>query len=58
VSLATLRMLWTGADLEKPGAAAALAMTSFAITIDPDFLELDVWIPPSEAKAIEQAGMP
>jgi hypothetical protein len=58
LSLAAMQMLWAGADLEKPGAAGRLALTSFAVTIDLEFLELDVWIPPSEAKVIERAGTP
>jgi hypothetical protein len=56
LSLGAAQAFWTGADLENPKGAGPLALTSFAVTVDPDFLELDVWVPPAEAKVIEKAG--
>jgi hypothetical protein len=58
VSLEAARALWTGADLEKPGAVGARPLTSVALVVDPDYLELDVWIAPAEAKILEEVGAP
>jgi hypothetical protein len=56
VSLEAARALLGGADLERPGAAGARSLTSLALTVDPDYLELDVWVPPAEARILEKAG--
>jgi hypothetical protein len=56
LSLGAAQAFWSGADLENPKEGASPALTSFALTVDPDFLELDVWVPPAEAKVIEKAG--
>jgi hypothetical protein len=56
LSLGAAQAFWSGADLENPKGADPPALTSFALTVDPDFLELDVWVPPAEAKVIEKAG--
>jgi hypothetical protein len=58
VSLAAAQALRTGADLGQPAAKEAPALTSFAVTVAADFLELDVWLPPAEAKVVEKATRP
>jgi hypothetical protein len=58
ISLELATALLSGADLSQPGAAGKRSVTSFGLAVDPDYLELDVWVPPSEAKFLEKAGMP
>jgi hypothetical protein len=58
VSLAAAQALWTGADLARPAVAGPLPLTAFAVTAQPDFLALDVWLPPAEARVIEKAWAP
>jgi hypothetical protein len=58
ISLELATALLSGADLSQPGGAGKRSVTSFGLAVDPDYLELDVWVPPSEAKFLEKAGMP
>ena len=57
LSLQTGVALWTAADLEKPDTVKPGAkLTSVALTVEPDRMQLDVWIPASEFKVLNQAG--
>jgi hypothetical protein len=58
LSLEAAQALWSGADLAQLKPVKARSLTSFALSVDPDLLELDVWIPVSEAKVLEKAGAP
>jgi hypothetical protein len=48
--------LATAADLEKPSKVPLDAPTSMTVSIEPDRVQLDLWIPLSEIKAITEEG--
>jgi hypothetical protein len=48
----TVLALLNADDLRKAPAAADHAMTSFALTVGPERLQLDVWVPSAEVKVI------
>jgi hypothetical protein len=50
LSLTAANALLTAADLKQP--AGNPALSSFALTVEPDLLQLDFWLPPSEFKAL------
>jgi hypothetical protein len=52
VSVQTVLALLNADDLRKAPAAADHAMTSFALTVGPERLQLDVWVPSAEVKVI------
>jgi hypothetical protein len=52
VSAQTVLALLNADDLRKAPAAAGHAMTSFALTVGPERLQLDVWVPSAEVKVI------
>lgn len=56
LSLEVALRLLRGEDA-KPGKANAgrLSLSSFALTVDPDYLRLDTWTPPSDMKALRRA---
>jgi hypothetical protein len=58
VSLAAVEALRTGADLATPAASGRPSLTSLAVTVGSDFLQLDLWLPPAEARVIEKAWVP
>jgi hypothetical protein len=51
-SVQTVLALLNADDLRKAPAAADHAMTSFALTVGPERLQLDVWVPSAEVKVI------
>ncbi len=51
-SVETALALLHADDLRKAPAAANHAMTSFALTVGPERLQLDVWVPSAEVKVI------
>jgi hypothetical protein len=52
VSVQTVLALLNADDLREAPAAADHAMTSFALTVGPERLQLDVWVPSAEVKVI------
>jgi hypothetical protein len=51
-SVQTVLALLNADDLRKAPAAADHAMTSFALTVGPERLQLDVWVPSAEVRVI------
>jgi hypothetical protein len=58
VSLDATLSLLSGDDLARPGASGRPAPTSFALTADPDYLQVDAWIPTAEARRLEKLTNP
>jgi hypothetical protein len=58
VGLDAALTLLSGEDLARPGAGGSRAVTSFALTADPDYLQVDVWIPTAEARRLEKLTTP
>jgi hypothetical protein len=58
VGLDAALTLLSGEDLARPETARSRAVTSFALTADPDYLEVDVWIPAADARRLEKITNP
>jgi hypothetical protein len=52
VSVQTVLALLNADDLRQAPTAASHAMTSFALTVGPERLQVDVWVPSAEVKVI------
>src|SRR5262249_13585229 len=52
VSVQTVLELLRADDLRKAPAAGSHAVTSFALTVGPERLQVDVWVPSAEVKVI------
>lgn len=46
--------LWTAAGLQRP--ADKPSLSSLALTVEPDLLQLDVWMPAAEFKILDRAA--
>jgi hypothetical protein len=58
VSLEAVAALKAAEDLEKPGKIRpGETLTSFALTVEPDRLQIDYWLPISEFKAVLKRSM-